>query len=153
MKGCIMNDHKGVETSQPKKWGLLFILALAIAGCIISMRYHYVFQLSQSLFQRTYDASRSKGQVKCSVAYSVGERHYLRLKLAIACDGNRQRVELTRNLPRFKNELLMELGSPGMEEAVKNRDFKTLKAHFVRILNRLVKTPVKNVYIENFFYD
>ena len=83
----------------------------------------------------------------------MDERHYLRLKLAIACKGNRQRLDLTRNLPRFKHQLLMEFGDPEMQEAVKKRDFRTLKTHFIGILNRLVKKPVKNIYIENYFYD
>ncbi|MFZ0447893.1 MAG: flagellar basal body-associated FliL family protein [Desulfatiglandaceae bacterium] len=149
----MMNDDKGEATFRLRKWILLFLLAAMIVGSVVSLKYPYVLRIPQSIFHKAYIASLSKGQVKCSVAYNVDERHYLRLKLAIACDGNKQRLELTRNLPRFKHELLMELGNPDMKEAVKNRDFKAVKAHFVRIVNRLVKRPVSKVYIEHYFYD
>jgi Flagellar basal body-associated protein FliL len=149
----MMSDHKGGETSRPRKWVLIFILGAMVAGSFISLKYPQLLRIPQRLLQKAYNASQSKGQVKCSVAYSVGERHYLRLKISIVSNGNRQWLDLTRNLPRFKHELLMELGRSEMKEAVKNRDFKTLKVHFIRILNRIVNAPVKKVYIENFFYD
>ncbi len=149
----MMKDNKGGQTSRPKKWALLFFLGAMVVGSVISLKYPHILLIPQRVFQKAYNASKTKGQVKCSVAYNVDERHYLRLKLAIACDGNRQRLDLTRNLPRFKHELLMELGNPEMKDAVDNRDFKTMKANFIRILNGFVKRPVKKVYIENFIYD
>jgi len=149
----MMSDHMGGLTPRPRKWTLFLLLGVMVAGSFIFLKYPLIFRIPPGVLHTAHDAFQSKGQVKCSVAFNVDKGHYLRLKIAIACDGNTQRLDVTRILPRFKHELLMELGRPEMEEVVKNRDFRTLKAHFVGILNRLVKRPIKKVYIENFFID
>ncbi len=149
----MMSDRMGEVTSRPRKWTLLLLLGAMIAGSFISVKYPFIFRIPLGVLHTAHKTFQSKGQVKCSVAFNVDKGHYLRLKIAIACDRNTQRLNVTRNLPRFKHELLMELGRSEMEEAVRNRDFRTLKAHFIGILNRLVKEPVKKVYIERFFID
>ena len=47
----------------------------------------------------------------------------------------------------------MKMGEPEMKEAVKMRDFETIRHHVVTILQEISKEPVHTVYFEGFIYN
>jgi len=104
-------------------------------------------------FSKALQSVHREGQVRCFVAGTFDGKHYLRMKLAIPCEDRKQRLQLMHNLPRFKNQLMMEMSQPEIKEAIKNRDFETIRHNIIKILNTISKKPVNTVYFEGFIYD
>jgi flagellar basal body-associated protein FliL len=144
---------KKKRSSVLRRAGTVFVAAVFIAGSWLSWKYRDELRVPLTRFKKALDTVHLKGQVRCSVASTVGGTHYLRMKLAIPCEDRKQRLRLTRNLPRFKNQLTMEMSEPEMKETVKNRDFETIRHHIIKILNTISKKPVSNIYFEGFIYD
>ncbi|HDZ23443.1 MAG TPA: flagellar basal body-associated FliL family protein [Desulfobacteraceae bacterium] len=145
--------QRGKNSGFIRKAGTLFIAALFIAGSWLSWKYRDELRVPLAHFKKAWDNAYPKGQVRCSVASTVDGNHYLRMKLAIPCEDRKQQLQLSRNLPRFKNQFLMKMSEPEVREAVKNRDFETIRHHIIKILNNISKKPVKSVYFEGFLYD
>jgi len=144
---------KKKRSSVLRRAGTVFVAAVFIAGSWFSWKYRDELRVPLTRFKNALDTVHLRGQVRCSVASTVDGTHYLRMKLAIPCEDRKQRLRLTRNLPRFKNQLMMKMSEPEMKEAVKNRDFETIRHHVIKILNTISKKPVNNVYFEGFIYD
>jgi flagellar basal body-associated protein FliL len=135
-----------------KKSGLFVIAALLVAGTWVSWRYRDELRVPLMNLSKALNVVHPRDQVRCYVDSTIDGKHYLRMKLAIPCIDRKQRLFLTRNLPRFKNQLVMEMSQPEMKKAAKNRDFETLRYHVIKILNSISKRPITNVYFEGFLY-
>ena len=135
-----------------RKSGIFLLAALLVAGTWVSWRYRDEIRIPLMSLTRALNTIHPRNQVRCYVACSIDGRHYLRMKLAIPCADRKQRLFLTRNLPRFKNQLLMQMSQPEMKRAVKNRDFETLRCQVIKILNAISKRPISNIYFESFLY-
>lgn len=136
-----------------RKAATIFVAVVFVAGSWLSWHYRDDLRVPVARFKNALNTLYPKGQVRCSVAGAVDGSHYLRMKLAIPCKNRKQRLQLTRNLPRLKHRLMMKMGEPEMKEAVKMRDFETIRHHVVTILQEMSKEPVHTVYFEGFIYN
>jgi flagellar basal body-associated protein FliL len=135
-----------------KKGGIFLFTAMLVAGTLISWRYRDELRIPMTNLGEALNPMHPRDLVRCYVAGTVDGKHYLRMKLAIPCKDREQRLYLTHNLPRFKNQLMMKMSQPEIEEAVRNRDFETLRYHVINILNTISRKPVSTVYFEGFIY-
>ena len=135
-----------------KKSGTFLFVALLVAGTWVSWKYRDELRVPFMHLSKTLNVVHPRDQVRCYVASTIDGKHYLRMKLAIPCIDRKQRLFLTRNLPRFKNQLMMKMSQPEMQRAVKNRDFETLRYQVIKILNSISKRPITKVYFEDFLY-
>lgn len=94
-----------------------------------------------------------RGTVRCILISPVGKSHYLRMGLAIPYKDRTQWMDIRKALPRFKHDFMLSMENSGIKAIVQKRDFETLRAHLLRLLNRHVKKPVEQVYFESFFLD
>ncbi|MBW2096486.1 MAG: flagellar basal body-associated FliL family protein [Deltaproteobacteria bacterium] len=146
-------QRKKKRSSFLKKVGTVFVAAVFLVGSWLSWKYRDELRVPLTRFKKALESVHPRGQVRCSVASTVDGKHYLRMKLAIPCEDRSQRLWLTRNLPRLKNRLLMKMSEPEIKEAIKNRDFETIRHHVLKTLNTISKKPVNHVYFESFIYD
>jgi flagellar basal body-associated protein FliL len=135
-----------------KKSGIFLFLALLVAGSWLSWNYRDELRVSLMHLSKTLNVLHPRDQVRCYVASTIDGKHYVRMRLAIPCTDRKQQIFLTRNLPRFKNQLMMKMSQPEMQRAVRNRDFETLRHQVIKILNSISKRPITHVYFEGFLY-
>ncbi len=136
-----------------RKAGTICVAAVFLTCSWLFWKYRYDLRIPLQQFKGALGEPYSKGQVKCSVVTTVEGTHCLLMKLAIPCEDKKQRLQLTRNLPKFKNQLMMKIGEPEMREAVKNRDFETIRQHVPAILHTISEKSPDTVYFESFIYD
>jgi hypothetical protein len=129
------------------------VAAVFLAGSWLFWKYQDELFIPLQQFKRALGDPYSRGQVKCSVVTTVEGTHCLLMKFAIPCEDMKQRLQLTRNLPKLKNQLMMKIGEPEMKEAVKNRDFETIRQHVLAILHTISGKSPDTVYFESFIYD
>lgn len=135
-----------------KKSGIFLFLALLVAGSWLSLNYRDELRVSLMHLSKTLNVLHPRDQVRCYVASTIDGKHHVRMRLAIPCTDRKQQIFLTRNLPRFKNQLMMKMSQPEMQRAVRNRDFETLRHQVIKILNSISKRPITHVYFEGFLY-
>ena len=136
-----------------RKAGTICFAAVFLVGSWLFWKYQGELRVPLQQFKGALGEPYSKGQVKCSVVTTVEGTHCLLMKLAIPCEDMKQRLQLTRNLPKFKNQFMMKISEPGMKEAVKNRDFETIRQHVLAILHTISGKSPDTVYFERFIYD
>lgn len=148
-----MNNHRQNRSGLARTGRVLFLVGILIVVSFAFLKYHKKIEFSFMHFKKALTGNSSEGEVRCFISTNIEGRHYLRLKIAIPCENRNQRLEVTRNLPRFKNELLMEMSDPRMKQAIERRDFETLRHRLVKILNSFTEQRVTNIYFEGFSYN
>ncbi len=128
----------------------LIFLSVAVGSIYI---YREKLHISKMLPSRETMTKPLKGTMKCTLITTVGDRHYLRMKLAIPYENRDQWKELNKMIPAFKHEFISAMDDPGMRHMVMERNFEALRGLLVRIVNRHVEKPVSTIYFESFFYD
>lgn len=131
----------------------LFILFSLAASFTVGFLYSHRADFAFSIHSQSTVDGKFKRKVKCSVTSNVGEGKSCRLKIAIPCESRRQQVDLMRKLPRLKHEFMMSLSQPGMDEVVRDRNFRELRRQLLQTLNKHGDDSVRTLYFEEFFTE
>lgn len=91
-------------------------------------------------------------KVDCVLFSSVGNKN-LRILFSIPSKDKRQREVLLKEVPRIRHELLISMDDPDLMSSVENRDFDSIRSHFVRVINNHLDQPIDTIYFEGFYYD
>ncbi len=124
------------------------ILCIVVAFWVLRDKLHIPSEIFQLPGMGTL-----KGTVRCTLISPVGNSRYLRMGLAIPYKDRSQWRDIRKAVPRLKHDFMLSMEGSGLETVVQKRDFETLRAHLLRLLNRHVKRPVEQLYFESFFLD
>ncbi len=145
-----------MKTASHKSKELKIILVtLVFLGIAITSIYFFREQLHISAIipSRETVTKPLKGTIRCTLITTVGDHHYLRMKLAIPYENRAQWKELKKMVPALKHEFISSMDDTSMQRIIMERDFEALRGLLVRIINRHVEEQVPTVYFEAFFYD
>ena len=126
----------------------IIVLCIVVAFWVLKENLH----VPSEIFQLP-GVGTLRGTVRCTLISPVGKSHYLRMELAIPYKDRTQWMDIREALPPFKHDFMLSMENSGIKAIVQKRDFETLRAHLLRLLNRHVKKPVEQVYFESFFLD
>jgi len=86
---------------------------------------------------------------KCESAANLDHKNILYMKYLIPCKDKQHDKLLSRRLPKIKHKINTGI-TPAMKEMVEAGNLTAFKKEFLKIINRDMDVPVKEVYFEEF---
>lgn len=127
------------------------LIVICLFSALVLTLYHYRQELRiPNLILHPIHQGRKT--VNCFVFTTIGTKQ-LRMGFSIPSEDRRHRDELIEKLPRIQHDLQMSSSEPDWSSWIEERNFRAIKGHLLKVVNRHSAKPVKNLYFESFFFD
>lgn len=144
-----------MEKRKEKKVAAIFAITVCLFVLFTGLFYYYREELD--LRQRVTDIKNNLFS-----AGSVGLKFHIitdingqtsRMSFYVPCDNLREKQHLENNISAIKHEMLLSMSVPENVRSVKSRDFNSIKANCLNIVNKYSPKPVKKVYLDFFILN
>ena len=130
----------------------IFFIGVVFASSIVTYRYKDEIKNLKIVTTIADSFSHPEKYVKCYVVTSIDGK-CLRLVLLIPCKDQIQKQALLQKMPRVRHEILMSVNSAEMAMSIKQKDFKAIKKNLLQIVDKHADKQIKEIFLENFFYN
>jgi len=132
---------------------VLSILVL-IAICVAVFVYHdNAINLGRLAVLKPKAENAAPQYVTCRLFSNFGENNYVMMEMAIPYRDKEQLSDLKGKMERIKSDILTNINHREMEKWIQERDYDSLKAKLLKVINAHTKAPVEHIYFDSFLYQ
>jgi hypothetical protein len=103
-------------------------------------------------FKRLLTYNWKKHDVEVTLVTDVHSK-VLRMKFMICCKGDEQRSEALHKVPLIQNALINEVKEREFTISIVEHNLDEIRKRLLRVVNREISSPVKGVYMDQFFFN
>ncbi len=131
---------------------MVIILGIILASIFLVYNYRERLNIAQLITitkDRFFVQNDRRLYIKLVVNATVDNKG-LSINYYIPCQNMKQRQQILKTLPGIKNDLIISFSKPELVHSIERRDFKTIKKHFITIINKYTEKKINKLYLTYF---
>ena len=132
---------------------VLSILALIAISVVVFIYHDNKVNLQNLSMLKPTSGKTAPKVVKCRLFSNLGTNDYLILEMAIPYRDKEQQADLKGKIERIRSDFLTNINHRKMEKWIQERDYDSIKAELLKVINVHTKEPVEHIYFDSLIYQ